>query len=233
MSGERRGQAPTDSRDFSDQALPLLRKAAGDIVELLDRGYPIRSVCEFVGNHYQLSARQRLALARSLASSASLETRREKEESLEDLAGKTVRIDGFNQIITIEIALCGSPLFLGMDGAVRDLAGLHGTYHTIGQTKRAAEEIFRILDENAAAGAVFYLDKPVSNSGRLKTVIAEAHEGFQVGLDFQVIRDVDAALSESEHVITSDSMILDRCRSWCSIGRIITERLGIEPIRLF
>jgi len=46
-------------------------------------------------------------------------------------------IDGFNTIITLEVMLCGGILFECMDGTIRDLAALRGTYRIIPQTEDA------------------------------------------------------------------------------------------------
>lgn len=54
-------------------------------------------------------------------------TSKEKECRADELQGRTVYIDGFNTIITLEIALCQSLLLQCMDGTIRDLAGLRGT----------------------------------------------------------------------------------------------------------
>ena len=54
-----------------------------------------------------------------------------------------------------------------MDGNIRDLAGLRGTYKLIDKTDRAIDLIGQELEKLKVSKAVFYLDKPVSNSGRL------------------------------------------------------------------
>ena len=61
------------------------------------------------------------------------------------LAGQEVWIDGFNIIITLEVLLSGSFLFVGMDGAIRDLAALRGTYRIIPETAEAVRILFNIF----------------------------------------------------------------------------------------
>lgn len=63
----RRGFMPTDERDFGGKALPKLRKAAEEVYYLLNRNYPVTPITRFIGDHYQLSERQRLALARTIS----------------------------------------------------------------------------------------------------------------------------------------------------------------------
>ena len=99
----RRGHVETDAREFSVENLAVLKTAQNEILWLLDRGYPIINAAAFVGNHYQLSNRQRLAVTRATAPTASLAERMGKEVFACD--GQTVSIDVFNLIITLEVAL--------------------------------------------------------------------------------------------------------------------------------
>ena len=62
----RRGYVPEDEKQFTGKQLELLQKAADEVQFLLDRGYDVKPVTTFVGNHYLFSERQRLALARSV-----------------------------------------------------------------------------------------------------------------------------------------------------------------------
>lgn len=165
----------------------------------------MKNASVFVGNHLLLSERQRLAVVRSTASDEQLRRRRDKECVKESMAGRTVHIDGFNSVITLEIALCESLLLHCMDGTIRDLAGLRGTYRLIEETSKAIRLIADTLDDLGIRKAVFYLDAPVSNSGRLKSLIAEVWEDYRAELDIQVVHDVDRLLQNQECVMTSDS----------------------------
>jgi hypothetical protein len=210
----RRGFVPEDTRNFSAPALKILREAAADCCHLLNRGYAMTQTLTFVGNHYQLSKRQRLAIMRSVTSAAKQQARLQKQLAPEDLAGKTLWVDGFNQIITLEVMACRGPLFLGMDGAVRDLAALRGTYRLIPETDFAIRTLLRFFKSVHPAGVVLLLDAPVSNSGRLREAILKANESVQLPLAVPLIRGVDAELSAHGAILTADSGILDRCKSW-------------------
>ena len=114
--------------------------------------------------------------------------------------------------------LSGSPLFLCMDGTIRDLAALRGTYRLIPETDQAVRMILGILQKASAGRIHILLDQPVSNSGRLKTRIAEiAEETGSFDLDIQILKDVDRVLYDKERVITADSIIQDHCRSWVNL----------------
>ena len=224
----KRGYSPNDEKEFRWQK-EKLNSAGKDLYYLLNHGYPIKSASEFVGNHYLLSERQRLALARSVSPEKQIIARKAKEQQhLEQ--GATVSIDGFNTIISLEIAFSGSTLLLCMDGTVRDLAGLRGSYRLIDKTDLAIDAIRRVLEEEQAGEAHFLLDAPVSNSGRLKARIAERMAGSTVKAMFEVIGDVDRTLYGKENVVTSDAAILDRCRSWFNlVKRAIDIEIGSYP----
>ena len=68
------------------------------------------------------------------------------------------------------------------------------------------------------------LDEPVSNSGRLKSLIAEAGEDYPITLDIQIRKDVDRELYGKENVISSDSIVLDHCKSWLNFGAECLEK---------
>ena len=218
MMDAKRGYVPEDERNFSPEAIEIMKTASGHIRYLLEEGYYLKQASTFVGNHFLLSERQRLAIARSVASGQQLTVRRNKQIPLEDLAGREVWIDGFNTIITLEVLLSSSLLFLCMDGTIRDLAALRGTYRLIPETDSAIRMLFDVLQDTGAGKINILLDQPVSNSGRLKARIAEiAEEKAIPDLDIRILRDVDRTLYEKELVITSDSIILDHCRSWVNL----------------
>ena len=212
----RRGYDPQDEAKFTGSALLTLRRAADDLYCLLNRGYPLKSASVFVGNLYLLTERQRLALVRSVSSEEDIRRRKEKELTAIP-PGEEAHIDGFNTVITLEVALSGSPVLQGMDGAVRDLAGLRGTYHIIDKTEPAVRLILRELVRQRAGMAHFYLDAPVSNSGRLKALILELSEQEGIPASVDVINNVDTLLQTKPNVITGDSIILDRCESWFNL----------------
>lgn len=226
----KRGYVPEDAIQFSGEQLEQLKKAAGEVQFLLDSGYAVKPTTTFVGNHYMFSERQRLALARSVSSKACIIKRNCKEllQQGDKNIPKTVYIDGFNTIITLEVALSGSPVFCCGDGVIRDLAGLRGTYRIIDKTQTAIGLILQQLEILKIENACFYLDAPVSNSGRLAALITECAKRYQVVVTVKVINDVDRVLEQSDCVVSGDAIILNKCTSWLNMmPRIIA---GIEPV---
>ena len=224
----KRGFMPTDERDFSLTSLEKLQTAAEEVFYLISRGYPTTPTTRFVGDHYQLSERQRLALARSVSPLQSVLSRRSRQVT--DIKDQTIYIDGFNVIIGLEIAFSQSMLFRCLDGTVRDLAGLHGTYRLIPQTDLAVKALLGALDELGVSRAVIYLDKPVSNSGRLKQRIYEFSENIKFDLDVFVEDPVDAILKTKPLIATGDAIILDECDKWFSLAEYaISKAIGDYP----
>lgn len=212
----KRGYEPKDAMEFGSKAAEKLNAAGQELVFLLNRGYDVKSASTFIGNHHLLSERQRLALARITSTEAALMERRRKELTQ---APEELFFDGFNTIITLEVALSGSLLLAGMDGTIRDLAGLRGTYRIVDKTVRAVELLFAHLDELGMKKALFYLDQQVSNSGRLRSLLLEKGAGCPVEVRVELHPSVDGVLSRMEGVITSDAIILDQCQSWYNLNR--------------
>ena len=219
----KRGFDPDDLKIFSKESIAELKIAQEEIQWLLDRGYKIKQIIEFTGNHYLLSARARTALQRTTSSTADYEKRRSTMLPFECAKDGCLNIDGFNIIITLEVAMSGSPILLGKDGVYRDLAGLRGTYRIIDKTDTAISLIGKTLQKLSVPMVKFYLDSPVSNSGRLKTKILEYSEQWGMPVEVELIPNVDAVLAGKERVVTGDSIILDECKSWFNLSRKIIE----------
>ena len=229
----KRGFVPEDERNFSLPALENMKTASRHVCYLLNEGYDLKQAVTFVGNHYLLSERQRLSIMRSVATQTQIVNRKEKQVPLTSLSGREVWIDGFNMIITLEVLLSDSILFACMDGTIRDLAALRGTYRLIPETEAAIRMLFDILREAGVSRVNILLDQPVSNSGRLKTCMADLGEEYPFILDIRILRDVDRELYGKENVVTSDSIILDHCISWVNLTPECLERQGKDTIQVW
>lgn len=227
----RRGYVKEDEKWFADDVIPKLHTAQEEVQWLLDRGYKMKKVLELVGNHYQLSVRQRAALMRSTGTQKQYEQR--KRTCLEDFeaGGEGINIDGFNLIITLEVALSGSTLIMGSDGVIRDLAGLRGVYRLIDKTDKALNLIGEVIHELKVPSIKIFLDEPVSNSGRLKGKILEFSGHWGIPVEVELVRNPDTVLSSMGRVVTSDSVILDQCTSWLNLSRkIITQYIPYAKV---
>ena len=220
METVKRGYVPKDTIEFGPKAAAKLNAAAQELVFLIDRGYDTKSASTFVGNHHLLSERQRLALARMTSPHAALEERERKR--LRE-APQSLVLDGFNTVITLEVALSGSLLLEGMDSTIRDLAGLRGSYRIVDKTVRAVELLLGRMEALGVKDALFYLDKQVSNSGRLRALLLDKAEERSIQVQVELHPSVDGVLSRLENVVTTDAIILDKCGSWYNLNRKLIE----------
>jgi len=217
-----RGPHPADAKLFAPEALASLRTALADFSLLLTKGYAGNSALKLVGDHFALTQRQRLALMRAACSDQQKQTRIAKRVETADLAGQAVAIDGYNLLITLEAAMSGAFIFQGRDGCLRDLAGIHGTYRKVEETVPAIMLIGAFLKEIRVPRALWLLDSPVSNSGRLKTLIGERARENGWDWEIRLSTNPDAELKQTDLIVGStDSVILDKCTRWTNLGTAI------------
>ena len=151
--------------------------------------------------------------------------RSERDVPVGQLAGKNLLVDGFNIITTVEAALGSGGLLLCRDGALCDMASVHGTYHTVAETAPAVMMIDEVLSECGVASCRWLLDKPISNSGRLRALLEQVASDKHWDWTVDLVQNPDAHLSRPELITaTVDSVILDRCNCWCPLSRHIVAR---------
>lgn len=219
-----RGPSPEDATLFAPAALALLRTAQEEAAWLLGRGYPMPTVIRTVGDHHQLHARQRLAVQRSTCSPAARTARADRVVPAEALRRRHLEIDGFNLLVTLEVALAGGVVLAGADGALRDLAGLKGNYHLVPETDAALALVEDAVRELGPASLTFWLDAPISNSGRLRARILERAAAWPCTVTAELVPDADPVLGGKENVVSSDSAVLDACASWVRLSSWIIEK---------
>ena len=222
-----RGPHPADEKLFDARAVGALRLALADYSLLLTKGYAQKSALKLVGDRFSLTQRQRLAVMRSACSDQQLASRNERRIAAENLAGQSLAVDGYNVLITIEAAMSGGMIFKGRDGCYRDLASIHGTYRKVDETIPALQLIGDFLQEIGVAETLWLLDSPVSNSGRLKTLIGKLAEENAWNWQVELLFSPDAELKKTDLVAaTTDSVVLDDCNCWVNLAaEIITVKL--------
>jgi hypothetical protein len=220
-----RGPHPEDERLFGEAAVGALRAAVADLCWLLSRGYVTPSALKLVGDRYRLTTRQRIAVGRCACSEAALARRSACRVDAEELRGRPLWVDGYNVLTTVEAALGGGVILPGRDGAYRDMASMHGSYRKVAETLPALALIGQVVDSLQVSQCVWYLDRPVSNSGRLKQIILSmaAENGWPWRVE--LVADPDTVLRDAECAIaTADSGILDRCCGWFNLARAVLDR---------
>ena len=219
-----RGQHPQDAKLFGIAKVPALKQAIEDLSWLMGRGYPDKAALKLVGDRFRLRERQREAVIRCACPYTAKERRQNNKVDINQLQDQTLAIDGFNLLITVESALSNGIIFDCMDGCYRDLASIHGTYKRVMETETAILLIGDALERLKVGTVHWLLDRPVSNSGRLKTLLYEIADQKDWDWEVDLFNNPDAQLIESEEVvISSDSMVIDGATRWSNLGRYLID----------
>lgn len=236
MNNRNRGKNTGDDALFgSEKQNDKLKQAVEDMCYLLSREYPEKAASDLVGNRYRLKTRQIQAFRGASASAAQLQNRQLKQVEASALQEKTVYLDGFNVLILLESLLSEAYIFEGLDGCIRDLSGVHGTYKRVNQTQRAIELVAAFYQKNHIRKLIWIFDKPVSNSGRIKQIVLEFAEQNQLNWEADLHFNPDQFLAESSGIIiSSDAWILDHCKKWFNlIGYLIREEnISVNLIKM-
>lgn len=228
-SRKHRGQHPADAKLFTEEHIPTIRRAVADLEWLLSRGYPERASLKLVGDRFRLRDRQRKAVRRTACSDQELQLRAAHRVSAREIKGRPLLLDGFNVLITVESALSGGLLFESRDGCYRDLACIHGSYKRVMETRRAILLIGQYFADMDVGQTLWYFDRPVSNSGRLKTMLYKIAGEKDWNWDVELVYNPDRELIvASEIVASSDSLILNEAEQWFNLGRAVVDEFVPE-----
>ena len=204
---------------FAPDVLPTLRAATSDLCWLLSGGYAVHSALELVGNRYALRERQRLAVGRCACADKLLAQRRERCVPPNALRNQELWLDGYNALMVLEAALGGGVVLVGRDGCCRDVLGIHGSYHRVRETVPALRLIGELTREWGITGCHWWLDQPVSNSGRLKALILDVATACGWNWQVDLVTNPDGVLAQSGQIVaTADSAILDECLRWVNLA---------------
>jgi hypothetical protein len=218
-----RGPHPEDLGLFAPACQPLLCAAAADLAWLLDRGYPHASSLKLVGDRHGLVARQRIAVSRCTCSQADALGRARRRVEVDALPDRLLLVDAYNVLTTIEAALSGGFILAARDGTFRDMASMHGSYRKVSETMPALRLLGGTLAEWRVSEVVWLLDRPVSNSGRLKQMMDVLAAKCGWPWRVELVPDPDRLLIESDDIAaTADSAVLDRCGPWLNLARQTT-----------
>ncbi|MEZ6185144.1 MAG: DUF434 domain-containing protein [Planctomycetota bacterium] len=208
------GPHPRDPQDFAASQVDALRRATSELAYLRARGYALPGALKLVGDRYQLRERQRVALTRATSEAGGAARRRARRLSPGQRPAR-LEVDGFNVWITIETGLQGGVLLRGVDGALRDLSGVHGTYRVDRATEQATRALAAAVRAQGWADVPLraLIDRPVSNSGRLAQHLRAFAAAEGLPWTAVVVPDADPVLAEAAPdgaVASSDAVVLDR-----------------------
>jgi hypothetical protein len=81
------------------------------------------------------------------------------------------------------------------------------------------------LKESSVTDCLWLLDSPVSNSGRLKTLIGKLASENKWNWEIELLPSPDAKLIKTAPVAaSSDSVVLDKCKRWVNLARAIIKK---------
>lgn len=192
-----------------------LQKAIRDYRYLLNRDYPEKTTIKLVGDKYQLTGEERSILYRGISSKKSSDYRRSKKTN--HFKSGTIIIDVYNILFTFANYLNGRPVFIADDGFLRDAGELRGRISKKKLLGRIKELLFKFLDQHVQYNYLFYIDQPVSNSGKLAVEINEflslkQIEGKAYTCDSADNMIISEATSE-DTVCSSDSIIIEKTKT--------------------
>ncbi|MCP3963072.1 MAG: DUF434 domain-containing protein [bacterium] len=220
----RRGAHPKDRQCFAPEALETLRRATGDLCWLRSRGYPDKASLKLVGDRYALRLRQRKALQHCAVDDDAIRRRRAGQVEPETVRGEVLLIDGYNVLLTVEAALGGGVVLAARDGVYRDMAAMTSHFRRVDQTRPALELIGARLDALGCHRALWYLDRPISNSGRLKATMLEVADEHGWSWTVELVPNPDKVLEVADEIVaTADGGILDKGPRWLNLARMIVE----------
>jgi len=208
---------------FSDAAFI---QAVRDYRLLLDKEYPVDASLKLVGDRYRLSHNDRMMLYRGVLSCHASQTNLAKLVR-NPWDGATLGIDGYNILFTLMNYLHGHPMFIATDGFLRDVGGAHGRIADHRGFERMAEIAAEYLATLDLGNVVFFLDAPVSSSGRQAGFLREAFIRYGINAEVRLENGVDHFLAywEGELIATADSAIIARTTAHVfDLARAILER---------
>lgn len=208
-----------------------LADAYRDLKYLLNRGYPKKSALKFVADHWRLPLRERYLLVRCVFSDEWIAEVKRKLLKPEELAGKTLAIDGFNVLITLESILDGEAI-LCEDGLVRDLK-YQGKYRINERTPEVVETVVKSLSGLGVSKALFFYGRNVPRSGVVGKMTNEAMEKYGLSGEVRLVKSPDFELKAFETVATADIGIILRVEHVFDIPRYLSEKLGIKVKGIF
>lgn len=231
-----RGPHPSDHKIFDQESILRLNKAIKDLNYLMANGYNLNSSLEIVGNRYKLQKRQRKALALNVCPNKVKLQRLAKSKDLALCQGESIYIDGFNFLITMESILSGAYIFMGAEKCLRDLSGVHGSYKLLMETEDALNLTGQIIKSYDIKQTIWVLDKPVSNSGRLKKFVENIADKKKWDWIVKLEYNPDEILIKSgQNIISHDSLVLDHCKSWINLPLTILRKhnLNAKVVQIF
>ena len=187
--------------------------ALTDYKYLLEKGYPQKEIQKLTGNRYDLDRTQRSILKRGIATD--LQVKNRKNKTISGIQDQSLIVDGYNVLYTVSNYLHGRIVFKANDNFIRDTGEVTGKNHTPPLFNKAIDSFLEVISGSNISGITMVFDSPVSKSGELASMISVLLQKHKIHGDSIAIKSTDKYLKEFTNgiVCTSDSVILDNCKS--------------------
>ncbi len=202
-----------------------LQEAAKDFRYLLSRNYKRESALAFVGDKYQLNKNQRLTLYRCIYDPKTAKQHRKKLLPIKGIKGKTLEIDGYNVLITIETMLSTKKLIECDDGFIRDVSEVHGKHKPTLGTEKALKLVLKTIKESKPKKINFFYDSEISRSGELAALTRQLIKNAKLEGNAEAIKNPDTYLIKSNGIIaSSDAVIIEKAKKIVDLGGEIVRK---------
>jgi hypothetical protein len=210
-----------------------LKDASYDLKFLLNRGYKKKVAINLVANKYVLNKNGRNYLERKVFSDDKSKDRSHKIVNITNVTNKTIFVDGYNVLISVE-TICNreyGSLVMCDDGVLRDLKAVFGKYKINSTTEKALNNIMSILNQYNPAYVCFFYDSPVSKSGELARITNSIIQINNLNGCAVTNKNVDFELVKQSKkyggiIATSDGPIIDRIKNILDIPNQICKTLN-------
>ncbi len=203
-----------------------LEDAYLDLKYLLNRGYRKSYALRVVSDHYRLTVEERHLLARCVFPDAWIAEVREKLLKASELSGRSLAIDGFNVLITLESLVDGKAI-LCEDGLVRDLKH-QGKYRVSDRTESLIKEAVKALAGLGVSNLSIFYGRAIPKSGIVRKLTEEALGEFNLSGEVKLVKSPDFKLKGYEIAATADVGIISKVLHVFDVPRLMGDRWNLE-----
>jgi hypothetical protein len=186
--------------------------ALKDYLFLMEKEYPQKATLKLISDKYRLSGIERSILFRGVVTTQKVNLRKSKvAESLP--ASGMITIDGFNVLRTIASYLMGRPVYVAMDGFLRDASELHGKPLEQNRRLKAFDLVLSMLN-NGDYTLYIPFDSPVSRSGETAASVNKILQEKNIKGRAETVRSADFQLKQATSgiIATADSAIIEQAK---------------------
>jgi len=138
---------------------------------------------------------------------------RRKIVGVRAVGGRSLGVDGYNVIITLESILTGKQVVRCDDGFLRDLRAIFGKYKASGATESAIEELLKVVAKARPSKVAVFFDKQVSRSGELAGKVRRGLRELGLKGDSLAVGGVDFRLRGFDVAASSDRAVIKRAKA--------------------